>query len=149
MLFGKYLVIYCYIFIFYSLENEKEKVEKIITSIENYINLLKEVFMNAGDHQLINLLDSLLKILNASIKINQELGQNNEFIEILKGKLHHPNPHARVALLKTLTSICLHYKERHNFLKNHHLSKIVKFMAKQDNAIFVKQIAESLLKEGK
>jgi hypothetical protein len=61
------------------------------------------VFVNAGDHQLVNLLDSLLKIVTASVKINKELGSMNKetgFVAVLKNKLHHPNPHARVNLLR-------------------------------------------------
>lgn len=99
-----------------------------------FFSPLQIVFLNAGDHQLVNLLDSLLKIVISSVKINRQLGSINKetgFVAVLKNKLHHPNPHARVNLLRTLNSLCSKYSDPQHFLKHNNLLKVVKFMAEQ------------------
>lgn len=132
------------------MENELELSQKVLLS-NNNINVLLEVFSRAGDHQLVSLLDSLLKILNASTAVNQRLGgdvSDQGFVSLLKNKLHHPIPHARVALLRTLIALCTKHKDPPHFLKENNLLKVVKFMASNDHSKLVKNMAVQLLKEG-
>jgi len=130
------------------IETEKEKQENIVLRAQHVI---KSIFANAPDHQLASLLESILKIVTASPRINKEFGQGNQengFVAILKNKLHHPNPHARVSLLKTLIALASKYNNPALFLKNNNLLKVVKFMAANDSSNLVKNMAVKLLKEG-
>lgn len=135
---------------YHSLENERSRVEDILLTPSN-LSLIIDVFASAKDHQLVTMLDSILKILSASVKINRDLGADTKegsFVSIVKSKLHHPNPHARVGLLKSLNSLCSKYTDPPHFLKHNNLLKVVKFMASNDNSLLVKNMAKVLIKEG-
>jgi len=132
------------------LDNERAKVEPILLK-EKHLFLMKEIFVNVGDHNLVNLLDSMLSILVSSSAINTTLGADNKetgFVAILKNKLHHRNPHARVRLLRALNTMCSKYQDPQHFLKHNNLLKIVRFMASRDSSLLVKNMAVHLLKEG-
>jgi hypothetical protein len=70
------------------------------------------------------------------------------FVSVLKGKLNHPNPHARVTLLKALNTLVPRYSDPSNFLKQNNLLKVVKFMATHDSSNLVKNMAAQLLEAG-
>eukprot|EP01114_Cavostelium_apophysatum_P023823 TRINITY_DN90_c0_g1_i3.p1 TRINITY_DN90_c0_g1~~TRINITY_DN90_c0_g1_i3.p1 ORF type:complete len:1113 (+),score=446.88 TRINITY_DN90_c0_g1_i3:1211-4549(+) len=132
------------------IENEKSKVEGIVAKTE-HLTTIKDIFANAPDHQLVELLESILKILTSSTLINKELGSNNKeggFVSVLKNKLHHPNPHARVTLLRSLNAMVNKYHDPPRFLKQNNLLKVVKFMAANDSSNLVKNMAFQLLKDG-
>eukprot|EP01117_Protostelium_nocturnum_P008943 TRINITY_DN320_c0_g1_i1.p1 TRINITY_DN320_c0_g1~~TRINITY_DN320_c0_g1_i1.p1 ORF type:complete len:1357 (-),score=566.17 TRINITY_DN320_c0_g1_i1:87-4157(-) len=132
-------------------ENEREKSEKILLKPEN-LQVILDVFAKAGDHQLVNLLDSTLKILVASVNITKVLGSDSSdkgFTSILKNKLTHPTPHARVSILRALNSMCSKNEDPKEFLKSNKLLKVVRFMAVNDLSMLVKNMAVQLLKEGK
>jgi hypothetical protein len=79
------------------------------------------------------------------------LGASNDengFVSILKNKLHHPIPHARLALLRTLHILCSKYGSSAYFLRDNNLIKVVEFMAEKDSSMLVRNMAQQLLKEG-
>lgn len=132
------------------MENEKAKVESILLRSSN-LELIKGVFVNTKDYQLVSMLESILKILTASPQINKQLGETTKeggFVGVLKNKLHHPNAHARVNLLKTLNALCSKYNNPQQFLKHNNLLKVVNFMATNDSSMLVKNMAVLLLREG-
>jgi len=127
-----------------------EKIEEIIMDDDN-LDVMVNIFSNAGDHLIVQLLESLLTVLNSSVKINKQLGSNlgeNGIVSILRGKLHHPIPNARVNLLRTLTALCKEYKEPKMFLLHNNLLKVVNFMATEDSSALVKSMAVKLLQDG-
>jgi len=131
-------------------EFARERTESVLLQGTN-LQVIHQVFINAGDHQLINLLDSCLKIVQASTAINRALGSDNSesgFVAILRNKLHHPIPHARVSLLRTLNVLCSKCDDPSHFLKENNLLKVVRFMAQNDLSNLVKNMAVTLLKEG-
>ena len=133
-----------------SAEHARERTEAVMLQGSN-LHVIHQVFTNAGDHQLISLLDSCLKILQASTAINRTLGSDNSesgFVAILRNKLHHPIPHARVSLLRTLNVMCSKHDDPSHFLKENNLLKVVRFMAQNDLSNLVKNMAVALLKEG-
>lgn len=133
----------------FSLENEKERVDKLL--MQEDLNLLKAVFIDPQDNQIVNLLDSIRLILNSSVNVNRILGSNTDgtgLVEILKNKLHHKKPHVRVSLLRTLNAICTKSDDPGHFLKKNKLLEVVQFMAKEDSSKLVQKMALNLLLEG-
>jgi len=131
-------------------EHEREKVEGLVLTGDN-LTIIRDIFANAPDHQLVDLLESMHKILISSANINKQLGNNNKeggFVNVLKNKLHHPNPHARVTLLRTLNTMASKSADPPRFLKQYNLLKVVKFMAANDSSNLVKNMAFQLLKDG-
>lgn len=132
------------------MENDRDRVEDLL--LKEDLNLLKDIFVDPQDNQIMNMLDSIRIILNNSVEINRRLGNNthgNGLVEILKNRLHHKNPHVRVSLLRTLNSLCTKSEDPSNFLKTNKLLEVVQFMAKADSSKLVQSMAQQLLKEGK
>ena len=92
-----------------------------------------------------NLLDSLKKILNASPRINQALGESR-FVPKLVERLDHPTPVIRVNLLRMLTSIYEHHRSPKALVMDYDLTRVVDRLVLHDKAVLVKEIAGQLQK---
>ncbi|KAJ1636272.1 hypothetical protein T492DRAFT_835482 [Pavlovales sp. CCMP2436] len=93
----------------------------------------------------LNLLDSLKKILHASPRVNQALG-DSRFVPKLVERLSHPTPVIRVALLRMLTSVYEHHRNPKKMVMEHNLMRLVERMVHSDKAVLVKEIAGQLQK---
>jgi hypothetical protein len=150
---------------FISVENERERAEIVILNSGN-IQLIKDAMAFVQEHELVKLLESAVRLLSTSVRLNKEIGKDTSdtsFVSILKKKLNHPAPHARVNLLKSLNLICSKCSDPPHFLKNNALLKVVKCilfvleipvlvynvdMATNDSSLLVRNMAQQLLKDG-
>jgi len=119
-------------------------VEAILEKPES-IRLLVEVLDTQTPATFENLLDSLKKILTASSRVNQALG-DSKFVPKLVERLTHPTPVIRVQLLRMLTSIYEHHREPKQLVMLHGLMRVVERMIEHDKAVLVKEIAGQLQK---
>ena len=111
--------------------------------------MLKDVINNVKVNELDKVLDSTQRILNLSARVNKTLGADAAFIAMLANKFGGiESPLVRVNLLKVLHAMCLKSSAPKTFLKNHKLLKNVKAISEKDPSIMVKQMANTLLKEG-
>lgn len=92
-----------------------------------------------------NLLDSLRKILSASARINQALGES-QFVPKLVLRLSHPTPVIRVTLLRMLTSIYEQHRAPKKLVVQYELTKVVERLMDTDKAVLVKEVAGRLHK---
>jgi len=131
-------------------ENERERVEPLLVTSQN-IGFIKQAFVHVQDHELVKLLDSMLRILLISVRLNKEIGADTSgtgFVSILKNKIYHPAPHARVNLLKILGVLSTRCQDPPRFLKQNNLLTVVKYMASNDTSLLVRNMALQLLKDG-
>lgn len=119
-------------------------MEAILQKPES-IKLLVEVLDTRTPATFENLLDSLKKILNASARVNQALG-DSRFVPKLVERLSHPTPVIRVNLLRMLTAIYEHHRSPKKMVMEHNLMRVVERMAHADKAVLVKEIAGQLQK---
>lgn len=120
------------------------QVEAILQKPDS-IKLLVEVLDTRTPATFENLLDSLKKILHASARVNQALG-DSRFVPKLVERLSHPTPVIRVNLLRMLTSIYEHNRNPKKMVMEHNLMRVVERMAQNDTAVLVKEIAGQLQK---
>lgn len=126
------------------LRSPAAQVEAILQKPES-IKLLVEVLDTRTPATFENLLDSLKKILHASARVNQALG-DSRFVPKLVERLSHPTPVIRVNLLRMLTSIYEHNRNPKKMVMEHNLMRVVERMAQNDKAVLVKEIAGQLQK---
>jgi len=126
------------------LVDEPRKVEAILEK-PDAIKLLVEVLDTQTPGTFLNLLDSLKKILHASPRVNQALG-DSRFVPKLVERLSHPTPVIRVALLRMLTSVYEHHRNPKKMVMEHNLMRLVERMVHSDKAVLVKEIAGQLQK---
>jgi hypothetical protein len=119
-------------------------VEAILEKPES-IKLLVEVLDTRTPATFENLLDSLKKILHASSRVNEALG-DSRFVPKLVERLSHPTPVIRVNLLRMLTSIYEHHRNPKRLVMEHNLMQVVQRMVLHDKAVLVKEIAGQLQK---
>ena len=120
------------------------QVEAILEKPES-IKLLVEVLDTQTPATFENLLDSLKKILHASSRVNQALG-DSRFVPKLGERRAHPTPVIRVNLLRMLTSIYEHHRNPKQLVMEHNLMRVVERMIEHDKAVLVKEIAGQLQK---
>lgn len=119
------------------------------------IKLLVEILRHPLDQRLIYLLDAVLRTLTASPTINAAVCANrtksgsggSQIVEVLRGKLSHPDPVARLALLRVLQQLCRGTTPSNTFLVENGLQKVVEHMSVNDQAEPARRMATMLLKE--
>lgn len=133
--------------IFIWLQEETAKVEEHLLSSSAFSDAIIQCFNESKADAFENLLEPLQKLLRLSPPVAASLAQQSLF-ERSAVKVHAKKPLVRLNLLRVIRSICDASEEQGALLSKYGLLESVQNLAKQDNAILVREMANELVKSG-
>ena len=131
--------------IFIWLQEETAKVEDNLLSSPAFQSAIVQCFNESKGDAFENLLEPLQKLLRLSPPVAASLAQRSLF-ERSAIKLHAKKPLVRLNLLRVIRSICDASEEQGALIRQYNLLDSVADLAKTDQAILVREMANDLVK---
>ncbi|KAK4549607.1 hypothetical protein LTR36_004908 [Oleoguttula mirabilis] len=132
--------------IFIWLQEETAKVEEHLLSSSAFSNAIVQCFNESKADVFENLLEPLQKLLRLSKLVAASLARQSLF-ERSAVKLHAKKPLVRLNLLRVIRSICDANEEEGALIRRYNLLESVQDLAKTDQAILVREMANELVEK--
>jgi len=132
--------------IFIWLQEETAKVEEHLLSNSTFSDAIVQCFNESKGDAFENLLEPLQKLLRLSKLVAASLARQSLF-ERSAVKLHAKKPLVRLNLLRVIRSICDSSEEEGALIKQYGLLDSVQDLAKTDQAILVREMANELVEK--
>ncbi|KAK5105826.1 hypothetical protein LTR62_002106 [Meristemomyces frigidus] len=135
--------------IFVWLQEETHKVELALLSPSiDFTTAIVACFNESKADAFEGLLEPLQKLLRLSRGVAENLAGVRVWFERCRVKMHARKPLVRLNLLRILRCLCEAHEEQGALLRRYHILDLVNELARNDQAILVREMAKSVLELG-